>query len=165
VLVCSSSFMVMVMVTADRLRWSKGRILIVKRCTNRCKFLGLPAKPRTFVVHRIDLLFCCNGMRIRRRQFPIRLPYALCHKSGCRSRTKCVCDRDGTRAFSIRRHPIKTARPTSAITTRSHLLNTQLETDEGSHVVCCLKGSARNTLSCIHRALLAVHAGIRKFRQ
>jgi ATP-dependent exoDNAse (exonuclease V) alpha subunit len=75
----------------------KGRVLIVKRFTSRCIFLDLPKMPQTFVVHRIDFLLYCNGMRIRRRQFPIRLAFAsTVYKSQGRTLSRVVLDLVGS---------------------------------------------------------------------
>jgi PIF1-like helicase len=70
-----------------------GRVLIVKRFTTRCIFLGLPGTHHAFIVHRIDFLFYCNGMRVRRRQFPVRLSFAsTVHKSQGRTLSRVVLD-------------------------------------------------------------------------
>jgi hypothetical protein len=70
-----------------------GRVLIVKRFTNRCIFLDIPGTTHSFVLHRIDFLFYCNGMRVRRRQFPIRLAFAsTVHKSQGRTLSRVVVD-------------------------------------------------------------------------
>jgi hypothetical protein len=70
-----------------------GRVLIVKRFTTRCIFLGLPGTPHAFVIHRIDFLFYFNGMRVRRRQFPVRLAFAsTVHKSQGRTLSRVVLD-------------------------------------------------------------------------
>jgi PIF1-like helicase len=69
-----------------------GRVLIVK-FTTRCIFLGLPGTHHAFILHRIDFLFYCNGMRVRRRQFPVRLAFAsTVHKSQGRTLSRVVLD-------------------------------------------------------------------------
>jgi hypothetical protein len=70
-----------------------GRVLIVKRFTQRCLILGLPDGSEQYAVNRIDFLFSYNGVQVRRRQFPIRLAFAsTVHKSQGRTLSRVVVD-------------------------------------------------------------------------
>jgi PIF1-like helicase/Helitron helicase-like domain at N-terminus len=70
-----------------------GRVLILKRFTQRCLFVALPDGSEQYALNRIDFLFNYNGVQVRRRQFPIRLAFAsTVHKSQGRTLSRLVVD-------------------------------------------------------------------------